>query len=163
MRPLADCVAVFSCGLFAGAAIYISLVEHPARMECGIETAAAEFSPSYRWATVRLDFGGSRTDLLHCSAACRSGVLVAGCWKFIISIACIHYYGHIAGDFLLVTISERCLISVRHALVPELRLRALSRHEDFSGTHKRVKEGIVATTIDDIPSFSVAAVPSNGA
>ena len=35
-----------------GAAVYISLVEHPARMECGVEIALAEFSPSYRRATV---------------------------------------------------------------------------------------------------------------
>ncbi len=52
MRPLAEFVAVLSCGLFAGAAVYISLVEHPARMECGVEVAAAEFSPSYRRATI---------------------------------------------------------------------------------------------------------------
>jgi len=32
--------------------VYISLVEHPARMECGVEVAAAEFPPSYRRASV---------------------------------------------------------------------------------------------------------------
>ena len=48
MRQIAEFVAVLSCGLFAGAAVYVSLVEHPARMECGIEVAAAEFPPSYR-------------------------------------------------------------------------------------------------------------------
>jgi hypothetical protein len=47
MRQLAEFAAVLSCGLFAGAAVYISLVEHPARMECGVEVAAAEFPPSY--------------------------------------------------------------------------------------------------------------------
>jgi uncharacterized membrane protein len=52
MRQIAEFVAVLACGLFTGAAVYISLVEHPARMECGIEIAAAEFSPSYRRATV---------------------------------------------------------------------------------------------------------------
>jgi uncharacterized membrane protein len=52
MRQIAEFIAVLSCSLFAGAAIYISLVEHPARMECGIELAAAEFLPSYRRATV---------------------------------------------------------------------------------------------------------------
>jgi len=39
-------------GLFAGAAVYISLVEHPARMACGTELAATEFGPSYRRAAV---------------------------------------------------------------------------------------------------------------
>jgi uncharacterized membrane protein len=44
-------VAVFSCALFAGAALYINLVEHPARMECGTALAATVFGPSYRRAT----------------------------------------------------------------------------------------------------------------
>jgi len=52
MREVAEFIAVLSCGLFAGAAVYISLVEHPARMECGVEIAATEFPPSYRRATV---------------------------------------------------------------------------------------------------------------
>jgi hypothetical protein len=52
MHQFAEFVAVLSCGLFAGASVYINLVEHPARMECGVEVAATEFSPSYRRATV---------------------------------------------------------------------------------------------------------------
>ena len=52
MRQIAGYVAVLACGLFAGAAVYISLVEHPARMECGVEIAATEFPPSYRRASV---------------------------------------------------------------------------------------------------------------
>jgi hypothetical protein len=47
MRQVAEFVAVLACGLFTGAAVYVSLVEHPARMECGVELAAAEFSTSY--------------------------------------------------------------------------------------------------------------------
>ncbi len=45
-------VAALCCGLFAGAALYLNLVEHPARMECRTELAATEFPPSYRRATV---------------------------------------------------------------------------------------------------------------
>ncbi len=33
MRQFAEFVAVLACGLFTGAAVYVSLVEHPARME----------------------------------------------------------------------------------------------------------------------------------
>jgi hypothetical protein len=33
-------IAIISTGTFAGAALYINLVEHPARMECGTEFAA---------------------------------------------------------------------------------------------------------------------------
>ncbi len=45
-------IAILCCALFAGAALYISLVEHPARRECGIELAATVFPVSYRKATV---------------------------------------------------------------------------------------------------------------
>jgi hypothetical protein len=52
MLQIAEFVAVLSCSLFAGAAVYVSLVEHPARMECGVELAATEFPPSYRRGTI---------------------------------------------------------------------------------------------------------------
>ena len=45
-------LAVGCCGLFAGAALYINLVEHPARMSCGVEIALREFAPSYKRAAV---------------------------------------------------------------------------------------------------------------
>ncbi|OGW38765.1 MAG: hypothetical protein A2010_04750 [Nitrospirae bacterium GWD2_57_9] len=45
-------LAAMSAGLFSGAAIYINLVEHPARMSCGTVVAVTEFRPSYRRATV---------------------------------------------------------------------------------------------------------------
>jgi hypothetical protein len=47
-----ELIAVFACTLFAGAALYINLVEHPARLFCGTELAATEFGPSYKRATV---------------------------------------------------------------------------------------------------------------
>ncbi len=52
MRQIAEFVAVLSGSLFTGASVYINLVEHPARMECGVAIAATEFAPSYRRATV---------------------------------------------------------------------------------------------------------------
>ena len=52
MRQIAEFIAVLACGLFAGASVYVSLVEHPARMECGVELAATEFPPSYRRGTI---------------------------------------------------------------------------------------------------------------
>ena len=52
MRQIADFVAVLACALITGAAIYITFIEHPARMQCGVEIAATEFAPSYRRATV---------------------------------------------------------------------------------------------------------------
>ena len=52
MRHFAEFIAILGCSLFTGAAVYLSLVEHPARMECGVELAAAEFAPSYRRASI---------------------------------------------------------------------------------------------------------------
>jgi hypothetical protein len=51
MHQIAEFIAVLSCALFTGAAVYITFVEHPARMQCGVELAATEFAPSYRRAT----------------------------------------------------------------------------------------------------------------
>ena len=52
LRQIAEFAAMLACGLFAGAAVYVSLVEHPARMECGVEIATAEFPPSYHRGTI---------------------------------------------------------------------------------------------------------------
>jgi hypothetical protein len=52
VQEIAKFLTTFCCGLFAGAAVYVSLVEHPARMECGTEIAATEFGPSYRRAAM---------------------------------------------------------------------------------------------------------------
>ena len=41
-------IATLAAGLFAGAAIYVSAVEHPARVSCGTELALREFRPSYK-------------------------------------------------------------------------------------------------------------------
>lgn len=40
--------ATACAGIFCGAAVYVNLVEHPARVSCGQEIALREFAPSYR-------------------------------------------------------------------------------------------------------------------
>src|SRR5262245_66552063 len=45
-------IATMCTGVFAGAAIYVNAVEHPARLSCGTDVALREFGPSYRRATV---------------------------------------------------------------------------------------------------------------
>ena len=52
VTTLAELIATLSSGLFAGASVYINLVEHPARMQTGTRPALAEFAPSYKRATV---------------------------------------------------------------------------------------------------------------
>ncbi len=48
----AEIIAFICTGLFAGAALYVSVVEHPARMSCDLPAALAEFRPSYKRAAV---------------------------------------------------------------------------------------------------------------
>ncbi len=45
---IAEVTATVSAGIFAGAAIYINLVEQPARLSCGPELAVAQWRPSYK-------------------------------------------------------------------------------------------------------------------
>jgi len=45
---IAEILATLACGIFAGAAIYVNLVEQPARLSCGIAAAIVEWRPSYR-------------------------------------------------------------------------------------------------------------------
>ena len=52
MKSAFEFLSLCSCGLFAGAALYINLVEHPARVSCDVAVALTEFRPSYRRATV---------------------------------------------------------------------------------------------------------------
>lgn len=43
---------VFTCAIFCGAALYITFVEHPARLSCGTEIALLQWAPSYQRATI---------------------------------------------------------------------------------------------------------------
>jgi hypothetical protein len=52
MGTILETVATLAAGIFTGAAVYVNLVEHPARVECGTKFAVTEFGPSYRRASV---------------------------------------------------------------------------------------------------------------
>ena len=45
-------LAILCAGIFAGAAVYITAVEHPARLACGPTIAVKAFAPSYHRAAV---------------------------------------------------------------------------------------------------------------
>jgi hypothetical protein len=40
-------ITYLACAIFAGAALYVTLVEHPARMHCETRIAATQWAPSY--------------------------------------------------------------------------------------------------------------------
>jgi hypothetical protein len=51
MLPVMEFLATITAAIFAGAALYINLVEHPARMHLDTKSAALQWAPSYRRAT----------------------------------------------------------------------------------------------------------------
>jgi Domain of unknown function (DUF1772) len=51
MRELLGLLATLCASLFAGAALYINVAEHPARLSLSARTAAAQWAPSYKRAT----------------------------------------------------------------------------------------------------------------
>ena len=61
-----DLAALLSAGLFAGASIYINLVEHPARLERGTAFALKQFAPSYTRA--------ARMQALLAAVGCLTGI-----------------------------------------------------------------------------------------
>jgi hypothetical protein len=48
MGSILKLLALVSSGMFAGAALYLTTVKHPARMSVGSSVALQEFRPSYR-------------------------------------------------------------------------------------------------------------------
>jgi hypothetical protein len=49
---MAEILATLACGIFAGGAVYVNLVEQPARLSCGVNVALTEWRPSYKRGTV---------------------------------------------------------------------------------------------------------------
>ena len=47
-----ELIATICSGVFAGAAVYVNLVEHPARVETGTAAAIKQWRPSYRGGTM---------------------------------------------------------------------------------------------------------------
>ncbi len=48
LNMIPEILATLTCGIFSGAALYVNLVEQPARLSCGIAIAVTEWRPSYK-------------------------------------------------------------------------------------------------------------------
>lgn len=69
MLAMLQTLAILSTGLFAGAAVYISLVEHPVRTILDTHAAATQWAPSYKratWMQAPLAMVGLLTGALAC-------------------------------------------------------------------------------------------------
>jgi Domain of unknown function (DUF1772) len=65
-----EILATLACGIFTGAAIYVNLVEQPARLSCGTALAITQWRPSYK-----------RGSLMQASlAAAGSGLAFLSAW-----------------------------------------------------------------------------------
>ncbi len=65
---LVEFLALFFCGTFFGAAIYISIAQHPASMKAGVAFAARFFPPMYNLAApmqIALAVGGTVGGLIQ--------------------------------------------------------------------------------------------------
>jgi hypothetical protein len=76
VSALLEWIATLAAGLFAGAALYVSLVEHPARASLGSRAAVHEFGPSYR-----------RGALMQAPLSLLGAAAGIGCWATGASVA----------------------------------------------------------------------------
>ena len=74
MLEITKLLATFCCGVFFGAALYISLVQHPAALETGYDFAARFFRPMY-WRAAILQ---ASLALIGCAAALAAWLSGAG-------------------------------------------------------------------------------------
>jgi anthrone oxygenase-like protein len=88
-------LAVGCCGLFAGAALYINVVEHPARTSCGVEIALRQWAPSYK-----------RAAIMQASLALVGGVAGVLRWALVGGL------GYLGGAFLLLAVVPFTLLVV---------------------------------------------------
>jgi hypothetical protein len=74
MLEITKLLATFCCGVFFGAALYISLMQHPAALETGYDFAARFFRPMYRRAAILQ----ASLALIGCAAALAAWLSGAG-------------------------------------------------------------------------------------
>jgi Domain of unknown function (DUF1772) len=112
----AQTIATVAAGLFAGAAIYVNVAEHPARLECGVAVAATVFGPSYR-----------RAAAMQALLAVAGSVVGAGAWQLGAGI------GWLCGAALLFFVVPFTLLVIKRT---NTRLLDPALDRTSAGTHR---------------------------
>lgn len=89
-----EMVATLGCGVFFGAALYVNLVEQPARMSCGVPLAVTQW-PSYK-----------RGTLMQAPLALIGSLSALVAWRFENRTACL------AGGLLLLLVIPFTLVVI---------------------------------------------------
>ncbi len=110
-----EIIATLASGIFAGAALYINIVEQPARLSCGVELAVTQWRPSYKR-----------------GAAMQAPLAAVGSIAAIVSWWFDRRYGWLAGGLLLLSIIPFTLIVIR-PINKRLESRELDLLSDEAG------------------------------
>jgi len=82
MREVTKLLATICCGVFFGAALYISLVQHPATLETGTDFALRFFPPMYGRAAIMQ----ASLAVVGCAAAVGAWLSGAGRWWLVAAV-----------------------------------------------------------------------------
>ena len=91
-----EIIAALASGIFAGAALYVNVVEQPSRLSCGVELAVTQWRPSY-----------NRGAAMQAPLAAIGSVAAIASWWFD------RRYGWLVGGLLLLFIIPFTLIVIR--------------------------------------------------
>ena len=91
-----EIIAALASGIFAGAALYVNVVEQPARLSCGVELAVTQWRSSY-----------NRGAAMQAPLAAIGSVAAIASWWFD------RRYGWLVGGLLLLFIIPFTLIVIR--------------------------------------------------
>jgi hypothetical protein len=110
-----EIIAALASGIFAGTALYINIVEQPARLSCGVELAVTQWRPSYK-----------RGAAMQAPLAAIGSIAALVSWWFD------RRFGWLAGGLLLLFIIPFTLIVIR-PINKRLESRELDLRSDEAG------------------------------
>ena len=128
-----EMIALLCAALFAGAAIYVSIVEHPARMIAGLGVALEQFRPSYRRAAVM-----------------QSVLAIAGFAASLAAFASGRGWPALVGGFFLIFVAPWTLLVI---MPTNLQLLDVSRVAETPGTELLLRKWGMLHAVRTVMSF----------